>query len=172
MQLELADLLFVRNQHQAMDESISQSTGMGEYVHVAILIDDDCVIDATPANGVAITSLKEFIDGNKCIDVYRPMISDVEKVIAQAKCFEGEPYNASFYPDGEGKYCSQLVEVAFNDVLAFKSVAMQFGDGKKLVSDYWESYYAELEMLVPINQPGSNPNNISQSADLIYLGKL
>lgn len=174
MEIQPTDLLFVKNQHNGMDDAISESTGMGEYVHVAIVIDYDYVIDATPDKGVSISSLADFISSNQFVDVYRPLISEVEKisVVDKAKLFEHEPYNASFYPDGEGKYCSQLVEVAFTGVLNFGSVKMQFGDEVNVVSDYWATYYDKLGIDVPLNELGSNPNQMAKSSDLIYLGVL
>lgn len=174
MKIQPADLLFVKNQHNGMDDAISESTGMGEYVHVAIVIDYGRVIDATPDEGVAISLLDDFILSNQCVDVYRPLISEVQKisVVDKVKLFEHEPYNASFYPDGVGKYCSQLVEVSFSGVLNFESVKMQFGDGVNAVSDYWETYFDELGVAVPLNELGSNPNELAKSSDLRYLGVL
>ncbi len=34
---------------------------------------------------------------------------------------------------------------------------LNFGDGEKEISDYWQKYYEELGVPVPLGQPGTNP---------------
>ena len=58
MALQAGDLLFIKNQHEPMDEAIAASTGT--YVHVGIAVDDQTVIHASPRYGVAMQDLAQF----------------------------------------------------------------------------------------------------------------
>lgn len=49
---------------------------------------------------------------------------------------------------------------------------MKFGDCEKEVSDYWQKYYEELGVLVPVGQPGTTPVQLAKSEKLKYIGKL
>ena len=72
----------------------------------------------------------------------------------------GAPYNASFYPDGEGFYCSQYIA----EILPiFETIPMKFGDGTQEISDFWREYYRELGLPVPLNQAGTNPSQLATS---------
>lgn len=74
------------------------------------------------------------------------------------------PYNASFYPDGDGFYCSQFVA----EILPiFETIPMKFGDGEQEISDFWKDYYRELGLPVPLNQPGTNPSQLAVSPLLV-----
>ena len=51
-------------------------------------------------------------------------------------------------------------------------IPMKFGDGKNEISDFWKKYYADLALPVPLNQPGTNPEQLSKSALLDFIGTL
>lgn len=170
MALQAEDLLFIKNQHEPMDEAIAASTGT--YVHVGIAVDDQTVIHASPRYGVAMQGLAQFQAEFGRPDVYRPQIDDVTDVIARAKTYLGQPYNATFYPNGEGLYCSELVEVAFGDLLPFAPQPLRFHDATHEISAYWQEYYAKLGVAVPVGQPGSNPEAMAQSPQLTFIGTL
>lgn len=170
MALQAGDLLFIKNQHEPMDEAIAASTGT--YVHVGIAVDDQTVIHASPRYGVAMQGLAQFQAEFGRPDVYRPQIDDVTDVIARAKTYLGQPYNATFYPNGEGLYCSELVEVAFGDLLPFAPQPLRFHDATHEISAYWQEYYAKLGVAVPVGQPGSNPVAMAQSPQLTFIGTL
>lgn len=170
MALQAGDLLFIKNQHEPMDEAIAASTGT--YVHVSIAVDDQTVIHASPRYGVAMQGLAQFQAEFGRPDVYRPQIDDVTDVIARAKTYLGQPYNATFYPNGEGLYCSELVEVAFGDLLPFAPQPLRFHDATHEISAYWQEYYAKLGVAVPVGQPGSNPEAMAQSPQLTFIGTL
>ena len=170
MALQAGDLLFIKNQHEPMDEAIAASTGT--YVHVGIAVDDRTVIHASPRYGVAMQGLAQFQAEFGRPDVYRPQIDDVTDVIARAKTYLGQPYNATFYPNGEGLYCSELVEVAFGDLLPFAPQPLRFHDATHEISAYWQEYYAKLGVAVPVGQPGSNPEAMAQSPQLTFIGTL
>lgn len=170
MALQAGDLLFIKNQHEPMDEAIVASTGT--YVHVGIAVDDQTVIHASPRYGVAMQGLAQFQAEFGRPDVYRPQIDDVTDVIARAKTYLGQPYNATFYPNGEGLYCSELVEVAFGDLLPFAPQSLRFHDATHEISAYWQEYYDKLGVAVPVGQPGSNPEAMAQSPQLTFIGTL
>ncbi|CAM3083409.1 YiiX/YebB-like N1pC/P60 family cysteine hydrolase [Leuconostoc rapi] len=170
MKIRNSDLLFVHSQHDSLDDAIASSTG--EYVHVAIVIDANTVIHATSHLGVAIQTLSEFLEAFEHADVYRPTIKNLDGVVARAKQFDKRPYNFSFYPDDFGFYCSQLVAIAFADVLMIEEQPMQFGDGKQVISDFWQNYYAKLGVAVPLNKPGTNPSQLAKLDEFQFIGVL
>lgn len=49
---------------------------------------------------------------------------------------------------------------------------MKFSDGVNEISDYWKDYYKKLGSEVPLNQPGTNPYQLSQSKKFKFVGKL
>lgn len=72
----------------------------------------------------------------------------------------GESYNASFYPDGAGFYCSQYIA----EVLPiFETIPMKFGNETQEISDFWREYYRKLGLPVPLNQAGTNPSQLAAS---------
>ena len=46
---------------------------------------------------------------------------------------------------------------------------MKFGDGEKEISDYWQKYYEELGVPVPLGRPGTNPGQLAKSEKLHYI---
>lgn len=170
MALQAGDLLFIKNQHEPMDEAIAASTGT--YVHVGIAVDDQTVIHASPRYGVAMQDLAQFQAEFGQPDIYRPQVDDVTTVIARAKTYLGQPYNATFYPNGAGLYCSELVEVAFGDRLPFEPQPLRFHDATHDISAYWQAYYDQLGVAVPVGLPGSNPEAMAKSSQLTFLGSL
>ena len=77
----------------------------------------------------------------------------------------GAPYNASFYPDGDGYYCSQFIAELLP---IFKTIPMKFGDEEEEISPFWLDYYKELGLAVPLDQPGTNPSQLAQSLQLQF----
>jgi len=170
MKIRNSDLLFVRSQHHDIDEAITASTG--EYVHVAIVIDEKTVIHATSRFGVVTQTLSDFLKTFEHADVYRPTIENLAGVVTRAQQANQRPYNFSFYPDDPGFYCSQLVVMAFADVLTIEEQPMQFGDGKQEISDFWQDYYAKLDVAVPLNKPGTNPSQLAHLDEFQLVGVL
>ena len=54
-------------------------------------------------------SPEDFFEDGKVYDLYRYAQIDQEEVKKRAESLLGAPYNASFYPDGDGYYCSQFI---------------------------------------------------------------
>lgn len=170
MKLKQADLLFVKNGHSDLDEGIAESTG--NFVHVAILADEETVIHATADSGVCLQSLQRFLEKNKSADVYRTNVKNTKQIIINAKKHLGKPYNFSFQPGTDSFYCSQLVVIAFEDFVKFSEQPMSFGDRRKQISDFWAAYYKKLNEPVPVNVLGTNPNDMSHDPQLHCVGKI
>ena len=159
--LESGDLIFVRD-HTEMGEAIQASTG--NYSHVAIFLDGK-VYHATVEGGVLAQSPEDFFETEKVYDLYRYAEIDDKEVKKRAENLLGAPYNASFYPNGDGFYCSQFIAELLP---IFETIPMKFGDDEQQISDFWRDYYKELGLAVPLNQPGTNPSQLAQSPRLQF----
>lgn len=162
--LQDGDLIFVTGQSD-MAQAVQASTGF--YSHVALYLADH-IYHASSEKGVEKLPLEEFLQDQE-YHVYTPRELDLPGMTAKAESLLGLPYNASFYPDGEGYYCSQLIA----EILPiFDTVPMQFGDDKNAVSPFWQDYYQQLGSPVPVGQAGTNPSLLAQSQHLRYKGKI
>ena len=159
--LESGDLIFVRD-HTEMGQAIQASTG--NYSHVAIFLDGR-VYHATVEGGVLVQSPEDFFETEKVYDLYRYAEIDDTEVKKRAENLLGAPYNASFYPNGDGFYCSQFIAELLP---IFETIPMKFGDNNQEISDFWRDYYRELGLAVPLNQPGTNPSQLAQSPRLQF----
>lgn len=158
--LENGDLIFVKDLSD-MGQAIQASTG--NYSHVAIFLDGQ-VYHATVEGGVLAQSPEEFFEAGKVYDLYRYPKIDLKEVKKLSENLLGSPYNASFYPDGDGFYCSQFVA----EILPiFETIPMKFGDDTQEISDFWREYYRELGLPVPLKQPGTNPSQLAASPLLV-----
>ncbi len=159
--LESGDLIFVRD-HTEMGEAIQASTG--NYSHVAIFLDGQ-VYHATVEGGVLTQSPEEFFEHGKVYDLYCYAKLNHKEVKKLAESLLGAPYNASFYPDGDGYYCSQFIAELLP---IFETIPMRFGEGEQEISPFWEDYYRGLGLAVPLDQPGTNPSQLAQSPYLQF----
>ena len=158
--LENGDLIFVKDDSD-IGQAIQESTG--NYSHVAILL-DGYIYHATTEGGVIAQSPEDFFEAEKVYDLYRYAEIDCTEVKKRAESHLGAPYNASFYPDGDGFFCSQYIA----DILPiFETIPMKFGNNIQEISDFWSEYYRELGLPVPLNQPGTNPSQLAASPLLV-----
>ena len=158
--LENGDLIFVKD-FSDMGQAIQVSTG--NYNHVAIFL-DGFIYHASGKSGIVCQKLTEFLESECLYDIYRYPQIDIQKVKKRAIQHLGAPYNFSFYPDGDGFYCSQFVA----EILPiFETIPMKFGDDTQEISDFWREYYRELGLPVPLNQPGTNPSQLAASPLLV-----
>jgi len=158
--LEIGDLIFVKDDSD-IGQAIQESTG--HYSHVAIFLDGQ-VYHATVEGGVIAQLPEDFFEAEKVYDLYRYAQIACPEVKKRAKSLLGAPYNASFYPDGDGYYCSQFIAELLP---IFETIPMKFGDGTKEVSDFWREYYRDLGLPVPLNQLGTNPSQLAVSPLLV-----
>lgn len=159
--LENGDLIFVKDDSN-IGQAIQESTG--HYSHVAIFLDGQ-VYHATVEGGVLAQSPEVFFEAGKVYDLYHYEQIDCAEVKKRAESLLGAPYNASFYPDEDGFYCSQFVA----EILPiFETIPMKFGDEEEEISPFWLNYYRELGLAVPLDQPGTNPSQLAQSPHLQF----
>ena len=154
--LENGDLIFVKDSSD-IGQAIQESTG--NYSHVAIFL-DGFIYHATTEGGVIAQSPEDFFEAERIYDLYRYAEIDCTEVKKRAESHLGAPYNASFYPDGDGFYCSQFIAELLP---IFETIPMKFGDDTQEISDFWREYYQELGFPVPLNQPGTNPSQLAAS---------
>ena len=158
--LENGDLIFVKDDSD-IGQAIQESTG--HYSHVAIFL-DGFIYHATTEGGVIAQSPEDFFEDGKVYDLYSYPKIDRKGVKKLAESLLGAPYNASFYPNGAGFYCSQFVA----EILPiFETIPMKFGDGTKEIGDFWREYYRDLGLPVPLNQSGTNPSQLAASPLLV-----
>ena len=158
--LENGDLIFVKDLSD-MGQAIQASTG--NYSHVAIFL-DGFIYHATVEGGVLAQSPEDFFEVEKVYDLYHYPKIDHKEVKKQAESLLGSPYNSSFYPDGDGYYCSQFIAELLP---IFETIPMKFGSDTQEISDFWSEYYRELGLPVPLNQPGTNPSQLATSPLLV-----
>ena len=128
--LENGDLIFVR-ENTEMGQAIQASTG--NYSHVAIFLDGQ-VFHATVEGGVLAQASEDFFEAGKVYDLYHYEQIDCTEVKKRAESLLGAPYNASFYPDGDGYYCSQFIAELLP---IFETIPMKFGDEEEEISPFW-----------------------------------
>ena len=158
--LENGDLILVKDSSD-IGQAIQESTG--NYSHVAIFL-DGFIYHATTEGGVIVQSPEDFFEAEKVYDLYHYAEIDCTEVKKRVESHLGSPYNVSFYPDGDGFYCSQFIA----DILPiFETIPMKFGDDTQEISDFWSEYYRELGLPVPLNQPGTNPSQLATSPLLV-----
>ena len=158
--LENGDLIFVKDSSD-IGQAIQESTG--NYSHVAIFL-DGFIYHASTEGGVIAQSPEDFFEAERIYDLYRYAEIDCTEVKKRAESHLGAPYNASFYPDGDGFYCSQFIAELLP---IFETIPMKFGDDTQEISDFWREYYQELGFPVPLNQPGTNPSQLAASPFLV-----
>ena len=159
--LASGDLIFV-SENTEMGQAIQASTG--NYSHVAIFL-DGFFYHATVEGGVLSQSPEDFFEAEKVYDLYRYEQIDCPEVKKRAESLLGAPYNASFYSDGDGYYCSQFIAELLP---IFETIPMKFGKGDQEISSFWEDYYRGLGLAVPLDQPGTNPSQLAQSPQLQF----
>lgn len=164
--LQSGDLLFTADQSD-IAQAIKAATG--KYNHVAIYLAGE-VYHATGEDGVIKQDLAAFLaDEDQSVFVYRYPQIDTQAVYLEAQKHLGKPYNVSFYPTAQAFYCSQYITAILP---IFETIPMQFGDEEKPVSDFWQAYYDDLGLAVPLNQAGTNPSQLARSERLVYVGEL
>ena len=158
--LENGDLIFVKDDSD-IGQAIQESTG--HYSHVAIFLDEK-VYHSSGKAGVVCQEPRYFFESDCLYDIYSYPKIDIQKVKKRAVQHLGASYNFSFYPDGDGYYCSQFI----TELLPiFEPSSMKFGDDIQEISDFWREYYRDLGLPVPLNQSGTNPSQLAASPLLV-----
>ena len=163
--LQNGDLLFTVGQS---DMAAAIRTATGSYSHVGIVFDGE-IYHSTQDKVVTHQPLSQLLEEEDIYHVFAYPEIDDSAAFKEAKFHLGKPYNASFYPESEGFYCSEYIAQILP---IFETIPMQFADGENAVSTFWQAYYEDLGVAVPLGQPGTNPSQLAQSTKLIYKGEL
>ena len=167
------DLLFVGSSEGAgsMDEAIVAATG--NLTHVAIVQVDKAgtpwVIDATPKRGVSRYPLDSLVQANSGAAFFVKRLKDttgVSHFVENALRYIGDPYDLTFLPDNDAFYCSELVRDAYrrpDGSYLFDATPMNFLSPDGSLPAYWEELFERLDMPVPQDVPGTNPQDMSLS---------
>lgn len=149
-------------------------------IHVAMVEargDSTFIVDATARRGVACYPLADFVEtftlkGGE-LPIFKVMRlaegDEGARFIANAKRYEGRPYDVDFCLDNDAQYCSELVRNAFvaaNGDTLFALSAMDFGEGRGALSRYWNDLAAALGCTIPQGQCGITPYDIMHDARL------
>ncbi|MBP2623376.1 YiiX/YebB-like N1pC/P60 family cysteine hydrolase [Streptococcus oricebi] len=163
--LQNGDLIFVQSSSD-LAEAIQETTGA--YSHVALYFAGQ-IYHATADRGVIKEALENFLNPEESYALYRYPEVEQSQLLARAEKHLGKPYNHSFYPEQEAFYCSQYIA----EVLPiFETIPMKFGDDKEEISPFWQEYYQQLGLAVPLGLAGTNPSQLAQSTLLTYQGEL
>ena len=167
----------------SMSSAISDATGSGSInlIHVAILEvgkDTTWIIDATIKHGVdrhpLDTFLKDFTlkDGSMPVFIVKRLKDSrmAEQFVENAKKFLGRPYDVWFSPDNEAMYCSELVRDSYRTPdggYLFDAKPMNFKNAEGEFPLYWQQLFALIGQSIPQDEPGTNPQDMSQASVLI-----
>ena len=185
--LQTGDLLFQFGKSSELNEAIAEATS-GEshihYTHVGIVsVENDTVfvIEATPPM-VCITLLDTFLL-RSAYSAEKPVVAVgrlkeeyreiIPKAIVQAKKLLGKPYDYVYSSDSDAYYCSELVILSFTDqqdIPVFETVQMNFRDADGKMPTYWIEHFEKYNAVIPENQLGSNPGDLSKSdkIEIVY----
>lgn len=183
--IKTGDLLFIgipgdySLNESEMDGAISAATGSKDLnlIHVAILEvgkDTTWIIDATIKHGVdrhpLDTMLKEFTlkDGSQPTYIVK-RLKDSRKAaqyVENAKQFLGLPYDVAFLPNNGALYCSELVRESYrteNGAFIFDEKPMNFKNSEGEFPLYWQQLFALIGQSIPQDEPGTNPQDMSNA---------
>ncbi|MDL2238569.1 hypothetical protein LJC69_03120 [Bacteroidales bacterium OttesenSCG-928-K22] len=181
--LQTGDFLFQIGKGSEFEKAIISSTQGLEnlnYTHIGVvyIIDDEIfVLEAEPKKGVVKTPLKEFVDCGKITvvgrlkEMYKFTIpTAIKRILSQL----GKAYNSTFQANGDGYYCSQLIQQSFildNNEHLFAPIPMSFKDNETGETHiFWIEYYEKLGIPIPEGEDGSNPNMIATSEKVEIFG--
>ena len=190
-QIETGDLLFVgipaNYGEDSMAQAIADATSSGDtinFIHTAVLeVDADgavWVIDATLAHGVdrhpLDTLLSDFTlhrGGRSTFEVMRLRDnSQTRRYVEQAKALLGEEYDLYFLPANGRHYCTELVYDIYVDAdgsHVFDCVPMNFKNAAGEMPAYWTRLFGQLGEAVPQGKPGTNPQQMHASPQLVHV---
>ena len=185
--LRSGDLIFQVGAAGGMTEAIRQATSGNRpddtFTHVGIIWRQQgkiSVIEAKSAPGVTITPLEQFLqvsqtrEGKPIAIVARLNTPDArrvaQKAVARALEKVGLPYDHTFLPNNDMLYCSELVWETFlasdDSTHLFSAAPMNFKDAAGDLPPYWIDHFDRLQMPVPQDTLGTNPNKMAQEACL------
>lgn len=194
-QIETGDLLFfgipMDYGEDSISSAIADATSQGDavnFIHTAILeVDPEgkvWIIDATIAHGVdrhpLDTLMENFVlhqEGAKpTIEVMRLRDNSQAKAFVEvAKGFLGEEYDVYFLEGNGRHYCTELVYDSYirpDASHVFDRVPMNFRNAEGEMPAYWTRLFASLGEEVPEGEPGTNPQQMRSSPQLVHVMNL
>lgn len=190
--IETGDLLFIGIPMNYWDDSMADAIADAtaaegdtvNFIHTAILEVDDLgqvwVIDATIAHGVdrhpLDTLFENFVlhrGGPPTIEVMRLTDNSQAKAFVEvSKGFIGEAYD-NYFLEGNGlHYCTELVYDSYvraDGTRCFERIPMNFKNQKGEMPAYWTNIFALLGQPIPQDQPGTNPQQMHASPNLVHV---
>ena len=176
-ELQNGDLLFTGSELQnktiglsSAINSVTQTELQTDYTHMGIVEKDGInimVIHAEPEKGVCREPLGDFMNANgrDVIAVYRLnqeynyLIPDA---IENAKKYIGQPYDFTYLLNDSSQYCSGLIYRIFDDLFQLNPMTFKNPQTNEFLP-FWIEHYKKLNIEIPENIPGCNPNGMASS---------
>lgn len=185
-ELVSGDLIFVEARAEGVSGAINRSTAKTtdfQFDHVALVEVDNqqvFVLHATMRLGSVRQPIQQFTSNKskmaQGLQVFRFSELDTEEVdqaLVKAKQMLGKPYNYSFILNDDQYYCSDYIERSFRHANIFQHIPMNFKNlATGEIDPIWVEKYQKMQMPVPQDQPGTNPNQLAASGHLTRLGYL
>ena len=177
------DFIFVSAENDNLSEAINRVTQTNQNInfdHVGLIEKTKYktyVLHASPKKGSNKEDILDFYKRSKePLIIYRlknEYIESIPNAIAEANNMLGKPYNWEYILNEDSYYCSDYIERVFRKDSIFDFIPMNFKDPKTdEIYPYWNEYYEHLNLNVPQDAPGTNPNQLAQSNKLQKIGTL
>jgi len=185
-ELQNGDFVFVEAKQENLSGAINRVTQKSKtesFDHVGLVEMESgkiFILHASPKLGTSRQPLEEFykenIENNQKMVIYRlkqQYQKTILPAIIQSKKMLGKPYNWTYILDENSYYCSDFIERIFRKDSIFEHIPMNFKNPKTdQIDDFWVDFYQKLNLEVPQNQNGTNPNQLANSEKLVRTGVL
>ena len=181
--IENGDLIFVSAENDNLSEAINRVTQTSQNInfdHVGLIEKTKYktyVLHAAPKKGSNKENILHFYKRSKePLIIYRlkdEYKKSIPNAITEANNMLGKPYNWEYILNEDSYYCSDFIERVFRKDAIFEFIPMNFKDPKTgEIYHYWAEFYEHLNLDVPQDAPGTNPNQLAQSNKLEKIGTL
>lgn len=184
--LQNGDLIFVEAKQENLSGAINrvtQKSKIENFDHIGLIeitSDGIFILHASPKLGSNRQTLNDFYNENRAnhqnMVVYRLKAANknaTNLAIENAKSMLGKPYNWTYILNDSTYYCSDFIERAFRENEVFEQIPMNFKNPQtQQIDDFWIDFYKKLNLEVPQDQPGTNPNQLAGSEKLERIGIL
>ncbi|MBF0596595.1 hypothetical protein IM532_03840 [Faecalibacter sp. WQ 117] len=184
--LKNGDLIFIRSREENLSGAINRVTQISKqrnYDHVGLVeknYDSIFILHSAPEGGSQRESIRTLYlsatQNKRYIDVYRlknEFSYSIPDAIINAKLMVGKPYNWTYILNNESFYCSDFIERAFRGNSIFQHIPMNFTNiNTGQFDSFWIEFYQKLNLEIPQNQPGTNPNQLAESEKIVQIGTL
>jgi len=185
-QLQNGDFIFVEAKQEDLSGAINRVTQKSEtenFDHVGLIeieFGKIFVLHASTKLGSNRQSFKAFYkkntENNQKMTIYRlkkQYQKAIQPAIVQSKKMLEKPYNWTYILNEESYYCSDFIERVFRKDSIFEHIPMNFKNPKTdQIDDFWVDFYQKLNLDVPQDKPGTNPNQLAKSEKLVRIGLL